>query len=167
MLPWWAEDALFAPLFKRQKSVSRRSITSNAGKALAVYNDGTTKTIADEGTMESSTNAADLTAVEEGRALRSTVDGDETKRGLFGVVGMRSRRHTPKDEKPVAAPRSPARVEPKVMTIIAILFVLPFFSAYYLILFFQISHIYISVKLSLFLLMSERSSSGSQLEVYF
>lgn len=138
MLPWWAEDALFAPIFKMRQmreSSSRRNsasnassrrnfaLNANAGRALSVYKVGTctSKTIAAEENNEKlSPYASDLTAAEEGRTMKSIVGDGKTNRGLFGFVGMRSRHNTPKDKTPVAAPRSPARVEPKVMTIMAV-----------------------------------------------
>jgi SPX domain protein involved in polyphosphate accumulation len=117
MLPWWAEDPLFEPIFKMRQSTrfSKKIESSKALDADFLVSPTSSAGGTSKESLHHSSDGSDLVAAEEGRGTNSSARGDNTKKGgLFGLIGMRSRHHAKTDNsKPTAAPRSPARVEPK------------------------------------------------------
>ena len=114
MLPWWAEDPLFEPIFKMRQNTrfSKKIESSKALNADLLVSPTSYRGDTSKESLDLSSNAFDLVAAEEGN---SSARGDNTKKGgLFGLINLRSRHHAKTDNgKPTAAPRSPARVEPK------------------------------------------------------
>ena len=121
MLPWWSDDAHFAPMFKTRKK-PRKSFSMMSG----VRSDST-KAIIDlvaagkdksgNVSMKLDADTAKLNSIEEGRSStrESYVEPSEEKpesEGFFAQFnGLRLRK---KEKERTTAPRSPARVEPKV-----------------------------------------------------
>lgn len=93
MLPWWADDPLFAPLFNKPRRRSR-VVAARTGVG----------SIVKKTTISPVAEAADddaLIAIEEGALPNQTKDG------------LRKRLNLKAKKEPTIAPRSPARVEPK------------------------------------------------------
>lgn len=94
MLPWWADDPLFAPLFNKPRRRSRIVARTGVGSLVK------------KSTISPIAEAADdddaLIAIEEGAP-------NQTKDGLRKRLNLKGK----KEPTATIAPRSPARVEPK------------------------------------------------------
>jgi SPX domain protein involved in polyphosphate accumulation len=105
VLPWWAEDSLFEPIYKTRQNTSKENGVSNSLKGIDADMNQT-------GMSVTYVSGSDLTAIEEGLVINSDIRGaTEKKGGKMNFFGMHS--NTKIDRKPTIAPKSPARVEPK------------------------------------------------------
>lgn len=97
MLPWWADDPLFAPLFKKPK---RRSSTVVTKRSMNKRDNAEASPAVEEAPDDA------FIAAEEGR-------GTSYEAQAKVKLGLRQRLKGKKEDSPTIAPRSPARVEPK------------------------------------------------------
>jgi SPX domain protein involved in polyphosphate accumulation len=105
VLPWWAEDSLFEPIYKMRQNTSKQNGVSDSSKGIDANMNETSIYVTNK-------SGSDLTAAEEGIVTNSDVRGaTEKKGGKINLFGMYS--NTKIDKKPTVAPKSPARVEPK------------------------------------------------------
>lgn len=129
-LPWWSEDALFAPLFKDRSGVPRKSYRPKT-RDYYVDTSGSFRITDDLSSSNSFAEDDDLSLLEGGeypieRKLNDVIGNSDTtgdmlnfssRTGLSGIrSGIRSRASSmfSKMRKSTnTAPRSPARVEPK------------------------------------------------------
>jgi len=119
MLPWWSEDALFDPMFKRQLGLSRKRASIKASlKAAAnpMYqaNNKEMERLSEELTVKSSKRESEKSLVDIEKGTLNDVSESSFKEssdsGLFSF-GLKKRKSKKGSVK--SAPRSPARVEPK------------------------------------------------------
>jgi hypothetical protein len=120
MLPWWSEDALFDPMFKRQLGLSRKraSITASlkaAANPMYQANSKEMERLSEELNVISSKRESEKSLVDIEKGTLNDVSESSLKEssdsGLFSF-GLKKRKSKKGSVK--AAPRSPARVEPKV-----------------------------------------------------
>ena len=95
LLPWWADDPLFAPLFKKPK---RHSMTFVPKRRITSQENAVISPLSEEAPDDA------LIAAEEG-----TGKSDETN----SKVGLRQRLKGKLGDNAKIAPKSPARIEPK------------------------------------------------------
>jgi len=118
MLPWWADDELFTPLYNKSKRrstnfVRNRQVSAKTASSTPIAMEATGATFDAENSED---QEEEIVNAEEGRrSMEQSKEAVKIAGGLFAFNGIRSRFTKNKtDKKATVAPRSPARVEPKV-----------------------------------------------------